>query len=233
MPKSTTTQLTTARGRDDLATRDVIETAGGLPALEEALELAGANPSGEDPIDILLSQLRDPAFASRTPTELARQCGLSRLELHDLLGKRAVALAIFESRHKHLGRVIDDIGEDALSTVVNCKGCGGKGSIPLAYEQVKLIEAQAQELRDAGIHVDDPNTGPVTCEDCNGIGKLRKIGDAEARKLFFKLHGFDRPAPAVVNNVTTNTQINNNNHGRGLNGVEPVTVTVERILDGG
>lgn len=230
---TTPTSLIPARARGDLVTREVLEMAGGREALEEALELVGADPHGTNPTDVMLSRLRDPAFAGHSLTEMAKASGLTRIELYDLLGKRDTALAIFMSRRRHLHDVLEDIGEDAKSTVINCKGCGGSGEIPPSADAIRLQEAEIEHLRSMNINIDPQPLEATVCEDCNGLGKLRKIGDADARKLFLKVHGLDKSGAGgpTINNLNVGVQVKNDN--RSANQPEPVTVKVERYLDGG
>ena len=214
-----------ARPRSDLAMREVIDQAGGTEALEEALELTGANPLGDNPVDVMLSYLRDPAFASYAPTTLAQKAGLSRLELFDLLGKRDVALAVFNSRCKHLAKVLDDIGEDSKTRIVKCRNCDGKGQV--ALEGADLSTARG--LVESGIDIDLVQP----CPDCDGSGKLRKIGDAKSRDQFLKIHGFDKGAGGAptINTLNVGVQVKNDNGGNG-NKSEPITVRVEKLLEG-
>lgn len=213
-----------ARPRSDLAMREVINQAGGTEALEEACELAGADPLGDKPLDVLLSYLRDPAFANHAPTTLAQKAGLSRLELFDLLGKRDVALAVFNSRRKHLAAVLDDIGEDSRTLIVRCRNCEGKGMVALSKDEL----ATAQQLIESGIDIDLVQP----CPDCDGSGKLRKLGDGKSRDQFLKIHGFDKGGAAVISptfNVGVGVQVKN---GSDSNKPEPITVRVEKLLEG-
>lgn len=220
------------RGRNELATREVLEEAGGREALEEALELSGADPMGSNPIDSLLAKLRDTNFATHSLTELARPCGLSRVDLFELLGKRDVALAVFMSRRKHFAAVLDDIGEDSLSRMVLCRTCNGEQTLQPEPDPADVRDANTLKLQ--GIEVEVTMPDPVSCPDCNGVGYLRKIGDAQARSLFMKLHGFDKGGAGSINptfNIGVGVQVRNDNSGKPQQ--EPINVKVERLLDGG
>lgn len=232
MPRPTTgTSL--ARARSDTTTREIIEMAGGRDALEEALELTGANPQGAEPFDVLLSRMRDPSpqFTGQSLTQLAAGAGINRLQLFELIGRRDAALAVFLSRRKHLADVLDDIGEDAKTTIVKCRNCEGKGIVDGQMSAADRRDAEA--LAGSGIDLELQPPEEQDCDDCNGTGRLRKLGDAESRKMFLKVHGFDKGAGGgpSINSINVGVQVRND--GGGMNKPEPVTIKVERLLDGG
>lgn len=227
MPRSTSV---VRRPRADMTTREIIEMAGGREALEEALELVGADPQGQHPVDALLARLRDPTYADHSPTQLAASVGISRAQIHDLLGKRDVAIAVFMSRRKHLADVLDDIGEDAKTRIVTCRNCGGAGWTlgPLATDQDRK---DAAALRLTGVDLEFDDALKADCDDCDGTGVLRKLGDPDSRKLFLKVHGFDKSAGGAppIGNLQIGVQVNNPMQGKQS---EPITVKVERLLGG-
>jgi hypothetical protein len=237
----------TARPRQDFKTRDLLDNTVGRDSLEEALEFQSAIDGDEfAPAAVMLSRLRDPAFGNESITKIMRDAGLMLPELLDMLRKRDIAIAMARSG-QHIGDVLEDISIDAKSQTIVCRACGGEGTIITGdgTEELLMIEAQrardlkeAAELRELGIDVpvptmdDDiplePEPTTAVCDDCNGIGHLRKIGDADARKLFLGVHGLGQKsgAPAVV--VNNNTQINNNG---GKSAAESITSKVQKILD--
>jgi hypothetical protein len=234
----------TVRARDDHSARRLLDEDVGRESLEEALEFHTFVDKDEfAPAAVMLSRLRDPAFADQSITTIMRDSGLLLTDVLDMLRKRDVALAVASSG-RHMGDILNDIAIDAKSQVVTCRGCAGEGVIVVsdgaddyeqAMEQYKKDLADAAELRATGISIDDPQPPPdelepitEVCEDCDGAGHLRKIGDSDARKLFLGVHGLgQKSGPQTA--VTINTQVNNTNTGD--KGPESVTSRVQKILD--
>lgn len=218
------------RGSKDLVFREILEAH--RDDLSDALELeasefaAKCNPDddpGLSPAAVMLSMMQsgEPHFTQMSLTEMMKQAGLNKLDIMNLMRKKDLAYAMFLSS-RHLGQVLDDIGEDAKSTIISCKNCGGDGKSPDA-------KAAVAELAHQGIEIDEENI--EACEDCSGVGKLRKIGDPDSRKMFLEMHGIRKTGGGAGAGLNLNVGVQVNNQQKEEKA--PVTLTVQKLLDGG
>ena len=103
--------------------------------------------------------------AARSLPYLAKQCGITYVELANAMVKRGLGDGLIKLS-THVEGYLDDTGRASRTTRVACRECRGRG--------VKVYEEA---------------DGPETCLDCNGTGKVDKLGDDLARKTMSETLG--------------------------------------------
>lgn len=145
--------------------------------LTEALAAAGTS---DEKAEMLMMMLMDPAFKRSSLPMLAKQCGLSYAAVLKIITNHRIDQGILKMS-AHAPQVLEDIAIDAKSRLVPCPACKGVGTI---------------------VKAKDKEGGPIdveTCWSCEGEGKLRKVGDADARKLLMETMGLTgKKGPLVV-----------------------------------
>jgi hypothetical protein len=179
----------------------------------QALEAAG-----DERAQHLMARMMDPSFAKHSLPQLAKDSGLTYPQLLKLITQHRLDQGLLRMS-SHIPQVLEDVAVDSQSTMVPCPGCMGEGKL---YDRV-------QETDDAGQLVYDPTTKkPLMktveskCWSCDGVGKLRKIGDADSRKLMFDtLQLTGRKGPLVAQQFIN----------AGGQSVEDALDTVASVLD--
>lgn len=100
-------------------------------------------------------------------------CRRHNISLHEMQvlytdGMRQLGLLQIST---HLPKIMQDVGEDAESRLVSCGRCDG---------QKTLVE---NELDEDGKIV---GTTSRPCPTCEGVGKVRQVGDKQSRDLVFE-----------------------------------------------
>ena len=151
--------------------------------LEQAL---AASPS--ERAQTLFAMLCDPAFRKSSLPTLAAKVGLRYTDVLKLIRDYRMDQGLLRMTD-HLPAVMEDVAIDSKSSVVTCPSCEGLG-------EVWKYGKDGEPLPDSN----------KLCVTCDGAGKLRKVGDADARKLMFeplKLTGQRGPLVAAQFNVGT------------------------------
>lgn len=208
--------------------------AGGeLPADEDSPTSASV-PSIPSAALQLLRRLRDPrlALASGRPvalTTLMREAGMTLPEMIDLRRRRDIALAIARSG-RHLGEVIDGLGQVSKARWKICERCLGEGSVE--HPDPATLDADEGEER---IELTMPC--PALCEN----GKVLVAGNLEAAKLFMGVHGLGPKggggSASVAVNVNAQAQAgakaDASSSDRDARRQEQTTSRVQRLLESG
>lgn len=183
--------------------------------------------------------LRDPENANDSVVDIMRECGIVLPELMAILRQRDIALAITGSS-KHVVDVLEDIAVDAKSRYVRCRECRGAGTVEpeeAEYDEPSEDDSIARaELAALGIALPEPSTepsAPIPCPDCEGTGWLRKIGDAESRKMFLEIHGLRRTGAGGAGNTLNLTMQQGVKVApdQGATKIETITDRIQKIID--
>lgn len=142
--------------------------------------LQALETSGDERANHLMMRMMDPAFSKHSLPKLARDVGLTYPQVLKLITQHRLDQGLLRMS-AHVPQVLEDVAVDAQSTLVPCPACQGK-----------------KVLREM-----DRKTGEVlsekTCWSCDGKGKLRKIGDADSRKLMLDTLGLTgRKGPLIA-----------------------------------
>jgi hypothetical protein len=133
----------------------------------EELQLAVA-ASPNEKAELLLLHMTDPALRTMSLPTMAKRCGLRYADVLKLIRDYRLDQGLLKMT-EHVPRVMEDIAVDAQSQVVKCPSCSGMGELWKYDKEENPIEGSNK-----------------VCVTCDGTGKLRKIGDADARKLMFE-----------------------------------------------
>ena len=117
--------------------------------------------SGDQRFYRLHDALHDDACRRTSPGTLCRRFGISLSDLDDLWRSHNLSLGMLLMAN-HLPQVMEQLAEDSLSREEACPQCDVIGSVP-----------------DVDTH--------VICPLCDGVGKIRVPGDAQALRLLFKM----------------------------------------------
>jgi hypothetical protein len=115
----------------------------------------------------LLGRFLDPTIGRRTLPQLCKEVGLTYPQVLKLITRHRLDQGILRMS-AHVPQVLDDVGVDAKSKLVACPTCQGE----------KVIRTISPKT---GCVVDEKQ-----CWCCDGTGKMRKVGDVDARKLMFE-----------------------------------------------
>jgi hypothetical protein len=210
-----------------LTARRVLESDIGLDTLAEALELVSfTDPPDEPPSRErqLLERMSDPAYARYSITQLMKDVGLTLAEVLDLCRKRDIALAVARSGAR-VGSVLDGLGEAAEPRWEICATCGGDAEV---------------EHPSWSPDPDDPDapTPMVRCPErsCQS-GKIRRMGNLDAAKLFLGVHGLVKGggsgAPTINVNTSAQAGVRMGEGKKAQDSQESVTSRVQAALEGG
>lgn len=150
-----------------------------MEPLEDRMELVQALDGHSDPrVQQLADMSADPAFGSKSVASIARTLGLSSKHIADAYRDGQIAKGIVRSL-KHLPEVMEDVAIDAKSKWRMCKTCRGTG----VYVDPDLLDMQED---DAEGEREGNTIVKSDCIDCGATGRVRIVGDADARKLMFE-----------------------------------------------
>jgi hypothetical protein len=142
--------------------------------------LAAFDASGDERAQNLMMRMMDPTIGKRTLPQLAKEVGLTYPQVLKLITQYRLDQGLLRMS-AHVPQVLDDVGVDAQSKLVPCPTCQGD-------KVLRTMDRKTGEVLDEK---------PCWC--CDGTGKLRKVGDNDARKLMFeslKLTGNKSPLVA-------------------------------------
>lgn len=188
--------LRPAKASAIIESRRLLESDIGLDVVLQAVQMrVAAEPESPTPskLALLLEGMEDPdtgihgLVRQSTITELMQASHVTFFDLLQLIAERQKAFSLAKSA-RHMDQVLEDIAEDAKSRTLRCRSCDGG-----------WIHPPADDNGDA--------PAPVECDDCAGTGRIRKVGDLESRKLYFKAHGIGADE-ALRNRPTTNINVN-------------------------
>jgi len=205
------TQIEPTSSRTRALVRSLFDSA----PRDEWLRVLTTHPLSS-PAGKLAALMGDPAYSKHSPESLCREAGVTYNDLVDLYRQHKVGEAVIQAASRHVGRFVDDLGEDSRSLVAVCQFCWGECRIVVPSRSDPSISLE------------------VACPQCAGTGTVRRPGDAASRKLFAQVLGAveERSGPIVQNNI----QINGNGHSdrvsRGQRIIESARVTsVRRVPD--
>lgn len=162
--------------------------------------------AGDDKrVKLLLQLLMEPKYRKRTLPWMAMQCGLSYAEVVILFKNHKVGEGTIRMS-KHIPQAMEDIAVDSLSKEVTCGNCKGHfeedadgaavASVPVTEVVTDDKTGKSQILQKL-----DADGKPMweRCLVCDGVGTLRKVGDAKSRSLMFETLGLiKQPGPLVA-----------------------------------
>lgn len=153
--------------------------------------------SSDKRVEAMYNMLYDPQFSDMSLATMARTCGLTFVELCDILKKHRVAEAHVQTAN-HLPEVMEGIAEDAKNTKEFCPKCQGTGTIVDATKPPTAADPDDPRS--------EPQPMPITCPQCKGRGEIKKSGDLGARKLVLESMGMigGRGPLLNINNNTLN-----------------------------
>lgn len=126
----------------------------------------------------LMAMMGDPAYRGLTFATLLRKAQISLQDIQGIYSDGMRHMGLLRMMN-HLPSIMEDVAEDARSTMVPCSRCDSIGVVPLS----------------------DKETRP--CPSCHGERYVRQSGDKHARDLVFesaKLTGQKVPLVAIQNN---------------------------------
>jgi len=141
-----------------------------LAAEVDRREIAEAAYSdGNERLTTFANMLLNPDWKRHSIAKIAKDCMLSYAEVLRAIQRFKIDQGMFRMA-RHTPQVMEDVAEDAKSRLVTCPSCEGHGRIEKVNRKGEVI---AEKL----------------CVTCDGVGKLRKIGDEASRKLLFETMG--------------------------------------------
>lgn len=129
--------------------------------------LAACQASSNEKVQTFLRNLTDPFDRKKSLPQLASEAGLTYAQVLVLIREYHIDQG-FLAMSKHVPRVMEDVAIDAQSTMVPCPTCQGESQLRTFDQKTGAVN------------------GSKPCWCCDGTGKLRKVGDPDARKLMFK-----------------------------------------------
>jgi hypothetical protein len=136
----------------------------------------------------LFKMLVEPKYMKRTLPWMAQECGLAYQDVLVLIRNHHLGEGMIRMS-AHAPQVMEDVAIDARSREVTCTNCRGYFIGEIA--SVPVMEAVVDEKtgRTTMTQSVDPVDGHLLferCLVCDGVGTLRKVGDADSRKLLFE-----------------------------------------------
>lgn len=179
----------------DRLSNTFIETLANRDELMEALALSN-NPKAEN----FLKDLSNPKYNRKkwTVSAIAHVNGLKPSDLADIYrdyNKSKGAIVAMSG----IPEVMKDVVEDAKSSSSVCDRCDGLGQ----------IEKRTKTIYEG---VEQEQIEWLECPGCNSTGKVRKVGDPNARKILTEMAGYtNKRIPLVqqtfnnIHNLATNS----------------------------
>lgn len=168
-----------------------------LPELKQALEV-----SNDPRYNMLLAAINNPRFNSCSFAELCRKCRMSIQDVVEVWRNHLKTQGIVKMMG-HMPEIMEDVAVDSKSKVVVCDMCQGEG---------RLHDKKVNNIED-----------PI-CPECHGDGKVRLLGDKDARLLAFETVGLKKGGGILVG-------VNIDNRKGGVPAMEDQISNVEKIFD--
>lgn len=169
---------------------------GDAPAIVQPETLAPvllAQPA-DSPARELLRLLYEPASVGKPLGYLVEKAGMDLEEIVALAETYHLAIGKLATL-PHAPEILEDVAIDAKSRLATCEKCIGSGK-----HHVMMGDGMGGQTYVPTAY---------TCPACDGIGKIRKVGDKQARVLMFEALGLvgkaKGPLVAIQNNITTST----------------------------
>lgn len=146
-----------------------------MPEFKAALEY-----SNDPKFQMLMFALGNPRLQSCSFAELCRRCQLSITDVTALWRNHQIQRGMLRMMN-HMPQVMEDTAEDAKAHTHKCARCDGTGK----------LEGETINKR----------INPV-CPECHGDGKIRVVGDKDARQLVFESAGLKKAPQGPQFNLT-------------------------------
>lgn len=162
--------------------------------------IAALGTSGDERAIHLMERMLDPNLGRASLPRLAADVGLTYAQALQIITKHRLGQGLLRMS-SHVPQVLEDVAVDSKSREVTCGACRGYKVDGIAVVAVTETVDDPETKRKIVRQKLDDDARPMweRCLVCDGVGTLRKVGDADARKLLFetmKLTG--RNAPLVV-----------------------------------
>lgn len=156
--------------------------------------------SGDERAIHLMERMLDPNLGRASLPRLAADVGLTYAQALQIITKHRLGQGLLRMS-AHVPQVLEDVAVDSKSREVTCGSCRGYKVGGIAVVAITESVHDPDTKRNVVVQKLDDEGRPMweRCLTCDGTGTLRKVGDADARKLLFetmKLTG--RNAPLVV-----------------------------------
>lgn len=184
-----------------------------LDTLVARPELVGLLETSDDPrYQKLAALLLDPIHRGKTLATIARKVDIGYPDLLRFITSARLAEGVLQMS-AHVPQVLEDVAIDAKSRIVTCPACEGK--------KVIAVKRNSEADEDGG-----PDGEPTVkqCPTCEGTGKLRKLGDADARSLVFETFGLTGKGKGGV-------IVNVNQQSAGVPSMEDELDRATKLLD--
>lgn len=172
-------------------------TKGIMETKAERFKLAVDLLTHPDPRVIeLVNHLRDPRFDSTSVVTICQKVGLQYPQLVKIFKDVKMTQGLIRM-YDHVPQVMEDVAIDAQSSLIPCRECEGVGHITLkepVHDLDDPTKIASYDIREK------------ECLNCEGVGKVRKMGDQDSRKMVFEAIGLVSKRGPTVN-------IQNNNGG--------------------
>jgi hypothetical protein len=139
----------------------------------------------------LFKMLVEPKYLKRTLPWMAMECGLAYHDVLVLIRNHHLGEGLVRMS-AHAPQVMEDIAVDARSREVTCGNCKGNleminGELVASVQVTEVVEDEKTKRPKLLQKLDDEGR-PMweRCLVCDGLGTLRKVGDAESRKIMFE-----------------------------------------------
>lgn len=156
--------------------------------------------AGDERAQRLMKTMLDPRYRKRTLPWMARECGLSYMDVVLLIKNHHIGDGTVRMS-RYVPQAMEDIAVDSLSKEVTCGNCKGVKVNDVAVVPVTEIVEDEKSQRAVVMQKLDDAGAPMweKCLVCDGTGTLRKVGDTDARRIMFETLGLTgRKGPLVV-----------------------------------
>jgi hypothetical protein len=165
--------------------------------------LASCEASSDERAQALLARLLDPSCRKHSLPQLAKEVGLTYPQVLKLVTNYRLDQGLLRMS-AHVPQVLEDVAIDSESKLIACPACQGSG-------QLETVDRKTGEITDT-----------KACWSCDATGKLRKVGDADSRKLMLETLGLTgRRGPMIAQQFIN----------AGGQSVEDALDTVASVLD--
>lgn len=141
---------------------------------EAAIALRLSLATAKDPrFQAFLERLSLPQFSRYRLSTIAKGCDISLPEFAGFWQSSQHMRVLLKAQSATVD-VIDDISADAKSQFILCERCDGFGTLFLSDGDKEMLSSE-EKIR--------------VCPACSGEGKVRRPGDADARKMLLEIAG--------------------------------------------
>jgi hypothetical protein len=154
--------------------------------------------SADERFHQLFMFMSDPYIGKKSLPQLAKECGLSYAQVLQAITRGRLDQGMLRMS-AHVPQVMEDVAIDAKSKVVTCANCEGAKVIAVT----EIVEEEGKRPQVVQKLDDEGRPMWKKCLVCDGVGKLRQVGDKASREILFetmRLTG-GRGGPQVQVNV--------------------------------